>query len=147
MNIKDLIAKGFIDLEDEISLEKKSEIMPLFGFTSYNSQSSFYQHPHEPGVHIWFPICYPDDTNEWENTHSKDWERAFEQHITKNAEQLAKVASQPNRQVRVMFAKLKPHGRLIHEFKGIYRFDPDLSATAKKAAYVRIATRATLYPV
>lgn len=147
MNIKDLITKGFIDIEDDISFEKKSEIMPLFGFTSYNSQSSFYGHPHESELKIWFPVYYPDDTIEWENRHSQDWERVFEQRLTENAAHLAKVASRPDQQVRLMFAKLKPYGRLIHKFKGIYRFDPDLSEKAKKAAYVRIATRATLYPV
>lgn len=145
MNIAELCQKGFIDIDDEIVFEKKADIMPLFGFTRYNSQSSFYPHPNEAGLHIWFPIFYPDDTNDWENRHSQDWERVFEQRLTQNDEHMAKVASRPDQQVRVTFSKEKPFGRLIHKFRGIYSYDPELSKTAKKAAYVRTSNRATLY--
>lgn len=145
MKVSDLIEKGLIGIEDNIGFETKSEIMRLFGYRRYNSQSAFYRHPHEAGVHIWFPVFYHDDTNEWENRHSQDWERVFEQRLTKNDHHMAKLDARPDQQVRVMFAKEKPFGRLIHRFRGVYTYDPELSAQARKAAYIRTSLRAKLY--
>lgn len=147
MNINDLITKGFIDVEDDISFEKKSEIMPLFGFESYNQQKGFYKLPHDPNVHIWFPVFYQDDTNDWLNTWGQNEDSVFERRRWKNEEYVAEVIAKPDWHVRILFAKIQPYGRLLHKFKGIYEYDSELTQKAKKLSYVRIAKQAKLYPV
>ncbi len=147
MTNDELKAKGFIEVEDDISFQNHSEVMELFGALRINKMISFYRHPHEPGVHIWFPVFYQDDKNDWENTWGQKEETAFERRKYNNDEYLNDQFDQPDRHTRILFAKIQPFGRVFYKFKGIYKFDPELSLKAKKAAYCRIATRAQLYPV
>lgn len=146
MTLKELIAKGEIDTSDDIQFANHSEVMRLFGNDHINSRISFYQHPHEPGVHIWFPVFYQDDDNAWENTWGQNELNAFERRKVKNEEYLNEQFDAPERHIRIMFAKIAPYGRVFYKFKGIFQFDPELSRKAKKAAYRRVVTIAKLYP-
>ncbi len=57
------------------------------------------------------------------------------------------MSESADRHTRILFAKLAPSGKASYKFKGVYKFDPELSEKAKKAAYRRIETTAKLYPV
>lgn len=144
MTINELLAKGVIDVSDNINFRTHKEVMSLFGSGRINPMSSFYKHPHEDGVHIWFPIFYQDASNDWENTFGQNEESVFERRKHDNAGYLEEMLIRPDRHKRVLFAKIEKFGRVFYKFKGIYLFDAELSAKAKKAAYRRIASTAAL---
>ena len=147
MNIKELVAKGFIDVNDDISFETKAEVMSLFGFKTYNARIGFYRTLQDPNVHLWFPLFYQDDKNDWENTWGQNEQSVFERRKRNNEDYVAEVIAKPDWHVRILFAKIQPYGRLLHKFKGVYEYDADLTLKAKKLAYVRTATQAKLYSI
>ena len=136
---QDLIKKNYIDVNDNITFRTHAEVLRLFGKNVKLFQRAFAQHPHEPGVHIWFPMFYADDNNDWENTFGSLEENVFERRKYDNEGYLGKLFESPERHKRILFAKIASFGRVFYKFKGIYEFDPDLSRKAKKAAYRRIA--------
>ena len=146
MKKEELLEKGYIDIENDITFRTHADVLRLFGRNVKIFQSSFARHPHENGVHIWFPIFYQDEENDWENTWGQNEEAAFERRKFDNETYLNELFNKPERHTRILFAKIAPFGRVFYKFKGVYQFDPDLSRKAKKAAYRRIATTAKLYP-
>jgi hypothetical protein len=126
-------------------------VLKLFGRNGKLFQRSFAEHPHEPGVHIWFPMFYDNNNSDWVNTFgsnedgSKE-EKVFEYRKHDNEGYLNELFKSPERHKRILFAKIASFGRVFYKFKGIYEFDPDLSTKAKKAAYRRIARKAEIYP-
>jgi hypothetical protein len=84
MTVKELIEKGYIDVNDDISFKTHAEVMRLFGKDRINPRSSFYRHPYEKVVHIWFPIFYQDEENAWENTWGLNEETTFERRKSDN---------------------------------------------------------------
>jgi hypothetical protein len=147
MNLKELIAKGTIEVGDDITFNTHAEVMRLFGSDSKVVQRSFLRHPVEPNVWISFWIFYQDDTNDWENTWGLNEDIAFERRKFKNDEYLAEMAASPDRHIRLLFAKIAPFGKVFYKFKGVYVFDPELSAKAKKCAYRRTSKTAKLYSI
>ena len=145
--LKEIKERGFIDVKDDINFGTHREVMKLFGKDRINQMLSFFPHPHEEGVHIWFPVFYQDDKNDWENTWDKTKETAFERRKEDNAAYLEEQFDAPERHTRIMFAKLQASRGTFYKFQGIYKFDPELSRTAKKGAYRRVATTAKLYPL
>ena len=145
MKLDELIAKGEIDIDDNINFRTHADVLRLFGRDHKVFQQSFARHPHEAGVHIWFPVFYADEDNDWENTWGQNEDAAFERRKYKNEEYLNELSRTPERHTRIMFAKIAPFGKVFYKFKGTYKFDPELSTKAKKAAYRRIARSAKLY--
>jgi hypothetical protein len=141
---KDLIEKGFIDTEDEITFRTHADVLRLFGRDDKIFQKAFARHPFEEGVHVWFPMFYDDANNDWENSKREDWETVFERRKFDNEAYLTEQFGAPENHTRILFAKIAPFGRVFYKFKGVYQFDPDLSRKAKKAAYRRVATSAKL---
>ena len=127
MTLRELLEKGFIDIEDNVDFRTHSDVMRLFGNNRINTQISFYKHPVEPGVHIWFPVFYQDASNDWENTWSQNQETAFERRKIENAAYLKEMSESADRHTRILFAKLAPSGKASYKFKGVYKFDPELS--------------------
>jgi hypothetical protein len=146
MTKAELIAKGFIDKNDDITFDTHADVLRLFGRDSKVIQQSFIRHPVEEDVWISFWIFYQDEKNDWENTWGQNQDSAFERRKFDNAGYLEHMAGSPDRHTRLLFAKVAPQGRAFYQFKGIYEFDAELSAKAKKAAYRRVATSAKLYP-
>jgi hypothetical protein len=144
--IKDLIEKNCISVYDDITFRTHAEVLRLFGKDVKLFQKSFALHPHEPGVHIWFPMFYEDDKNDWINTFGSQEENVFERRKHDNEGYLSALFEAPERHKRILFAKIASFGRVFYKFKGIYELDPDLSVKAKKAAYRRIAKSAKIYP-
>jgi hypothetical protein len=145
---RNLLAKGSIEVTDAICFTTHAEVLKLFGKTYKSYQGAFLKHPHEEGVHIWFPKInttpLPDD--EWMNSKTADWKTVFEKKMDGNETYLADLREDPARQTRILFAKVPRNGKDVYEFKGVYKFDSELSTKARKAAYTRIATTAKLYP-
>ena len=50
----------------------------------------------------------------------------FERRKWNNEEYVAEVIAKPDWHVRILFAKVRPNGRLLHKFKGIYEYDAEL---------------------
>src|SRR5438128_2441475 len=98
---KDLIDKGTIDVEDDITFRTHADVLRLFGRDDKIFQLSFAKHPHEPGVHIWFPIFYEDDENDWENTWGQNEETAFERRKINNEAYLNEQFNAPERHKRI----------------------------------------------
>ena len=143
--IKEVIEKGFIAVEDDITFDRHRDVMSLFGNDQINPRLSFYPHPHEEGVHIWFPMFYDDKNNDWDNTRRDDWETVFERRKHDNEGYLNVEYAALDRHKRILFAKIKQGVGMHYEFKGLYNFDAEISRAEKKAAYRRIARRAKLY--
>jgi hypothetical protein len=146
-SLKELIEKGSIDIEDDITFRTHADVLRLFGKDAKILREAFIRHPHEPGVHIWFPMFYDDDNNDWDNTFGSQEENVFERRKFDNEGYLSELFESPEFHKRILFAKVAPFGKVFYKFKGVYEFDPDLSVKAKKAAYRRVATTAKLYPV
>lgn len=151
MKTEELLAKGSIDISDNITFKTHKEVMKLFGADRINSMISLYKHPHETDVHIWFPIFYQDDANDWENRfgNGEDGESeasVFEWRKNDNQAYLAKLMADPGQHTRILFAKVNKFGRIFYQFKGVYVFDPELAAKAKKAAYRRTAKSVKIFP-
>lgn len=147
MTIQDIIAKNCIDVTDDITFRTHADVLRLFGKDVKIFQRAFVQHPHEHEVHIWFPMFYDDDNNDWNNSFGSQEENVFERRKYDNEGYLRDLFESPNLHRRILFAKIAPFGKVFYKFKGIYEFDPDLSRKAKKAAYRRIANTAKVYPV
>lgn len=144
---KELIEKGAFSVKDEIIFRTHAEVLRLFGRDTKIFQRSFAKHPHEEGVHIWFPMFYDNANNDWDNTKRLDWETVFERRKFDNAGYLAEQFNSPERHIRILFAKIEQGREKYYQFKGVYRFDPDESRKAVKAAYRRIKTTTKLFPV
>jgi hypothetical protein len=142
---KDLLERGFIELEDDITFRTHADVLRLFGRDYKNYQGAFPKHPHEPGVHIWFPIFYQDDDNDWENTFGLNEETVFERRKNDNEGYLTELISRPDRHKRILFAKIERFGRIFYRFKGIYEFDSELAAKAEEAVYRRTVTTVSLH--
>jgi hypothetical protein len=147
MTVKELIAKGEIDITDDINFNTHADVLRLFGKDAKVFQRAFAKHPHEPGVHIWFPMFYDVDNNDWENTFGSNEENVFERRKHDNEGYLRELFNAPERHKRILFAKIAPFGRVFYKFKGVYQFDHGLSRKAKKAAYRRTATTVKLHSV
>jgi hypothetical protein len=143
---QDIIAKNCIDINDEITFRTHADVLRLFGKDVKIFQRAFIQHPHEPGVHIWFPMFYDDNNNDWNNSFGLQEESVFERRKYDNEGYLNDLLESPELHKRILFAKFAPSGKVFYQFKGIYELDPDLSRKAKKAAYRRIANTAKVYP-
>jgi hypothetical protein len=143
---QDLIKKSRIDVNDDITFRTHAEVLRLFGKDVKLFQKAFARHPHEPGVHIWFPMFYDNDNNDWINTFGSQEGNVFERRKHDNEGYLNELFESPERHKRILFAKLAPFGRVFYKFKGIYEFDPALSIKAKKAVYRRIAKTTKIYP-
>lgn len=143
MTISELKAKGNIDVKDDIEFCTHLEVMRLFGADRVRPRIAFHEHPHEPGVFVWLPAFYQGEDNDWSNTKSADFGKVFEERKFDNEDYLEDLRESPERHTRILFAKESPTGKTSYRFKGIYKFDPDLST--KKAVYIRIATTAKLY--
>lgn len=141
-SVKDLIAKGFIDVDDEITFRTHADVLMLFGRDHNVFQRAFAKHPIEPDVYIWFPIFGYDPANEWENSKRGDWETVFERRIEDNQGYLAEITNRLDQHKRILFSK--DSVSKAYRFRGIYLFDSEVSALAKKAAYRRIATSVEL---
>lgn len=139
----ELRRNGEISVEDEIRFRTHAEVLRLFGREHKVFQKSFAKHPHEDGVHIWFPIFGYVEGNDWENSKREDWESVFERRNFDNAGYVSDLLEHPERHRRIMFAKIDGE----YYFKGLYELDLELTKTAKKAAYRRVSRTATLYPV
>jgi hypothetical protein len=144
MKTEELLAKGSIDISDDITFKTHKEVMKLFGVERINERISIYKHPDDENVQIWFPIFYDEASNDWENRFgdSEQGEReakVFEWKKNGNNIYLEKIANNPSEHTRILFAKDKKSGRVVYQFKGVYVFDPELAAKAKKAAYRRTA--------
>lgn len=146
MTLDELIKKGSIDVNDNVHFRTHADVLRLFGRDLKLLQKSFVRHPKDENVWISFWTFYQDDANDWENTWGQNEESAFERRKFDNEGYLADMASSPDKHVRILFAKIAPYGKAFYKFKGIYRFDPELSQKARKAAYRRFATEAKLYP-
>jgi hypothetical protein len=146
MKNKDIIEKGFIDIEDDITFSTHADVLRLFGRNHKVFQRAFAKHPQEEGVHIWFPMFYGDDNNDWENTFGLNEDAVFQRRKHNNEGYLSEQFDALQNHKRILFAKIAPFGRVFYKFKGVYHFDPELSRKAKKAAYKRVAKQATVYP-
>ncbi|HQZ97103.1 MAG TPA: hypothetical protein PLP21_12350 [Pyrinomonadaceae bacterium] len=146
MRTEELIQKGFIDISDDVNFRTHADVLRLFGKDVKIFQKAFAKHPHEDSVHIWFPMFYDDDNNDWENTFGLNEDAVFERRKHDNEGYLTEQFDAPQNHRRILFAKIAPFGRVFYKFKGIYQFDPELSRKAKKAAYRRVAKQAKLYP-
>jgi hypothetical protein len=144
--IEKLIGKGSISLEDDIRFRTHAEVLRLFGKDAKIVQRAFIRHPYEPGVHIWFPMFYDDDNNDWENTFGVGEETVFERRKYDNEGYLNDLLESPDLHKRILFTKIAPFGKVFYKFKGVYELDGELSLKAKKAAYRRIATSTKLFP-
>ena len=145
-SLQDLINKVSINIRDDITFRTHAEALKLFGKNVKIFQKAFAKHPHEPGVHIWFPIFYHVDENGWENTFGDGEEKVFERRKNDNESYLKELFETPESHKRILFAKIASFGRVFYQFKGIYEFDRELSLKAKKAAYKRTSTSAKIYP-
>ena len=143
----EIIARGSIELGDDITFRTHADVLRLFGKDVKVMQKSFIRHPVEDNVWISFWTFYQDDANEWINTWSQTEDIAFEKRKINNEGYLADMASSPDKHTRVLFAKVLSGGQPTYRFKGVYTFDPELSEKAKKCAYRRVATSAKVYPV
>src|SRR4051794_23348446 len=123
MNTEDIIEKGFIDVEDDLTFRTHADVLRLFGRDVKIFQKAFAKHPFEDGVHVWFPMFYDDANNDWENSKRADWEVVFERRKHDNTTYLSELFDFPERHKRVLFAKIERGREKYYQFKGVYNFD------------------------
>jgi hypothetical protein len=145
ISLKELNEKGSIDVDDHITFRTHADVLRLFGKDVKIFQKAFAKHPYETGVHIWFPMFYDDDNNDWINTSTAEGDKVFEFRKFNNEGYLSELFESPENHKRILFAKIASFGRIFYQFKGVYEFDPELSRKAKKAAYSRTARSAKVY--
>jgi hypothetical protein len=138
-----IIRRGYLEVGDGVRFRTHADVLRLFGTDVKVFQRAFAKHPHEEGVHIWFPMFYDDTNNDWDNTKTKEWEAVFERRKFDNDEYLTELFRSPERHRRILFAKVASGRDKYYQFQGVYHFDPDASKT--KAVYRRIATTTALY--
>lgn len=94
-SIEKLIEKGNIDIDNEITFRTHADVLRLFGKDVKIFQKAFSKHPHEPGVHIWFPMFYDDDNNDWDNSFGLKEESVFERRKYDNDGYLNELLASP----------------------------------------------------
>ncbi|MBA3770720.1 MAG: hypothetical protein H0X08_09560 [Blastocatellia bacterium] len=147
MNPATYIAKGYVDVDEDVAVRTMADAASCFGKTYAGLQQAFIPHPTEAAKFLWFPKLY--ENAEWLNTLSSD-----EAIIT----EICKIPGRREAQVdeaigdfertgrRLVFARVRsPLGDLMYRFKGEYVFDVDASNYERGSVFNRVDKRAKTY--
>jgi len=141
------IAKGYIDVDEDVAFRTMADAATCFGKTYAGLQQSFIPHPTEADKFLWFPKLYENDR--WLNTLSPD-----ETMITEICKIPGKLEEQVNRNIdqfdrngrRLVFARVRsPLGDLMYRFKGEYLLDVPACNYEQGAVLKRVGKRARTY--
>ena len=147
MNPATYIAKGFMDVDDDVAFRTMADAASCFGKKYNGLQQSFIPHPTERGKFLWFPKLY--ENIQWLNTLSSD---------EKVIEEICKIPGLREKQVnrniaeferngrRLVFARVRsPLGDLMYRFKGEYLVDIEASNYERGAVLNRVDKQARTY--
>jgi hypothetical protein len=145
MLIHELFSKGHIHVADDITFKNHTEVMSLFGSPKFNLRAPTCTHPFEDDTIIWFPK-FGDSDPKWRNSRDKHWGRIFEKRLQESDAYVEDLLSKPVA-VRLLFENPETGRTAIYRFRGVYKFNPELSQNNAKAIYDRISETAKVYPL
>lgn len=143
------IAKGFIDINDNVAFKTIKDACNCFGHNFSGYQKAGASHPNEPEIMLWFPKLYPN--GEWDNQITDDEETITERNkdedkARKHVERIL-TRKAGDKHKRIVFARVKGNlGTILYRFRGLYVLDVLKSSTENKLIWKRLNTRVNTYP-
>jgi len=147
MNPATYIAKGYVDVDDDVAFRTMADAASCFGKTYAGLQRSFIPHPTEHATFLWFPKLY--ENAQWLNTLSPD-ERVITEICMipglRDAQVKGNIRDFERNGRRLVFARVRsPLGDLMYRFKGVYLLDIEASKYEQGAVFNRVEKRAQTY--
>ncbi len=147
-NPRKWIAKGHIDLEDEVAFRIAADAASCFGKHYRGLQLGWIRHPREIGKGIWFPKLFGN--NRWSNRISGDgktiWEKSESPVLVK--EHVDKCLERGNQygEDRIVFGHVEGRNGKMYRFKGEFRLDREASNYDHGLVWRRVSERVRTYP-
>lgn len=140
-----VIARGYLDVADNVAFRRQDEAMKCFGFKGKGWQKGVWKIPDGSADSLWFPRLYRHDPR-WENELSLHDKTICQRGLTDegqahNRKELEKERGMPEERSVIVFAKAKDSlGANLLRYVGTFRMDRETSSDAA-LIYRRIATR------
>lgn len=141
------LAKGYIDLEDDVAFKTMADAASCFGKSYKGLQGGGNKHPKEPQKLIWFPKLY--ENKSWRNSISEDETEIREIKISELPERARDYIDQGRigLQYRIVFARVRgPLGDTMYRFKGEYQLDRQATTYQQGLVWRRVSERVKTYP-
>lgn len=140
-----VIARGYLDVEDNVAFQRQDEAMKCFGFKGKGWQKGAWDIPDGSADWLWFPRLYRHN-NLWKNELSPDGKTISQHVLTSEAQASNRKALEQERGMLkersvIVFAKSKDNlGTNLLRYTGTFRMDREISS-GEALIYRRIATR------
>ncbi len=139
------IDKGFVDAEDETEFRIIKDAISCFGRTYKYIRRSFYPHPRDKNLRLWFPKFY--ENKEWSNVFLDNEETIIENCLNPKIvrKHMDKIRTE-RPENRLVFAHMKStSGKLMYVFKGEYEIVWGSTSYENGFVHRRVSARATTY--
>lgn len=145
-----VIARGYLDVEDNVTFRRQDEAMRCFGFKGKGWQKGAWKISDGSGDLVWFPRLYQHDER-WNNRLSHDGKTLAQEALNDvardhNLQSLEDQKSLSTENRVIVFAKAKDSlGANLLRYVGTFSMDRDASSQ-DALIYQRIATRESVRP-